>query len=204
MKQSVVGNNGALSKEEIESVSTKDYDEESWKPLIDFFWTRYNRRYFLPIKALQNHTDFEIRNNCGFLIASIDCILIETLEQYYVGQDESLGKLHDPFFSFFKRSQAFKEVIENDKDAGKFAGLVRSGLLHQSKTKKASVINKKNSTPIIGWIDSNDKNQGFEINRDLFHSNVLEEYKNFIKKLKSSENVELREKFIAKLKSLIE
>jgi len=204
MKQSVVGNNGSLSKEEFEAASNQDYDEKSWKPLIDFFWNRYNKRYFLPIKALQDHTDFEIRNNCGFLVASIDCILIETLEQYYTGQDESLGKLHDPFYSFFKRSKAFKGAIENDQDAGKFAGLVRSGLLHQSKTKKASVINKKNSTPIIGWIDPSDKNKGFEINRDLFHSNVHEEYKNLIKNLKSSNNVDLREKFKSKIQTIIE
>ena len=105
MKQSVVGNNGLLSKEEFEAASAQDYDEKSWKPLIDFFWNRYNKRYFLPIKALQDHNDFEIRNNCGFLVASIDCVLIETLEQYYSGKDESLGKLHDPFYSFLEYNE---------------------------------------------------------------------------------------------------
>jgi len=150
-----------MKKEEINEISIDKYDEKSWEPLITFFWNRYNKRYFFPIKILQDHDDFEIRNNCGFLIATIDCILIETLEQYYSGQDESTGKNHDPFYSFFKRSEAFKGVIQSDKDAGKFASLVRSGLLHQSKTKKASVINKRKSTPIIGWIDSSDKSKGF-------------------------------------------
>jgi len=193
-----------MKKKEIDAVPTKDYDKKSWKPLIDFFWSRYNKRYFNPIKVLQNHDDFEIRNNCGFLIATIDCILIETLEQYYTGQDGTSGKNHDPFYSFFKRSDAFKGIIQSDKDAGKFAGLVRSGLLHQSKTKKASVINKRKNTPIIGWININDKSKGFEINRDLFHLSVNQEFQKLIEKLEISENSDLREKFKSKIKTLIE
>ncbi len=193
-----------MKNEEIEEVLTNDYDQKSRKPLIDFFWSRYNMRYFNPIRVLQNHDDFEIRNNCGFLIATIDCILIETLEQYYSGQDESSGNHHDPFYSFFKRSEAFIGIIQSDKDAGKFAGLVRSGLLHQSKTKKASVINKRKTTPIIGWIDTNDKSKGFEINRDLFHLNVYQEFQKLIEKLKILENSGLRENFKSKIKTLIE
>jgi len=119
------------------------FSEDDWLPLINYFWDRYNKRYFNQLDYLINHEDFEIRNNCGFLVATIDCILIETLEQFYSGKDESEGKNHDPFLLFFQRSHAFKNVIQEEKDAGKFAGLIRSGLLHQSKTKKASIINKK-------------------------------------------------------------
>ncbi|WP_321997551.1 hypothetical protein [Draconibacterium orientale] len=193
-----------MKKEEINEISIDEYDEKSWEPLIAFFWNRYNKRYFYPINILQYHDNFEIRNNCGFLIATIDCILIETLEQYYSGLDESTGKNHDPFYSFFKRSEAFNGVIQDDKDAGKFAGLVRSGLLHQSKTKKASVINKKKSTPIIGWIDNRDKSKGFKINRDLFHLAVHQEFHKLIENLKIQEHRDLREKFKLKILTLIE
>jgi hypothetical protein len=192
-----------MTKEKIDKIPTDNYEEVTWEPLIDFFWNRYNKRYFNPIKVLQDHYDFDIRNNCGFLIATIDCILIETLEQYYSGEDESTGKNHDPFYCFFKRSEAFKNVIKSDKDAGRFAGLVRNGLLHQSKTKKASVINKRRSTPIIGWINSSDKSKGFEINRDLFHSNVVCEYHKLIENLKIPENNDLRVKFKSKILTLI-
>lgn len=189
---------------EINNISTDEYKEASWKPLIDFFWDRYNKRYFDPIHSLQTSTNFDIRNNCGFLIATIDCILIETLEQYYSGEDESEGKNHEPFLSFFQRAKAFKEVIKDKSDAGKFAGLVRSGLLHQSKTKKASIINKKSSTPILDWIDTTNKNIGFKLNRDKFHKAVFTEYENLIDNLKKKENSDLREKFKTKLKTLIE
>ena len=190
-----------MTKQQVNKAPTDKYDELTWRPLMDYFWNRYNRRYFKPIEILQSHLDPEVRNNCGFLIATIDCVLIETLEQYYSGTDESKGKEH--FYSFFKRSKAFANVIQSNKDAGKFAGLVRSGLLHQSKTKKASVINKRSETPIIGWIDSTDKGKGFELNRDRFHSNVLYEYHKLIDDLKNPENVDLRIKFKEKMLTLI-
>jgi hypothetical protein len=193
-----------MTIKEIDNAITDEFNDHCWEPLINFFWERYNKRYFNPIKCLQTHENFDIRNNCGFIIATIDCILIETLEQYYGGSDESKGKNHEPFLSFFQRSKAFKGIISDPADAGKFAGLIRSGLLHQSKTKKASIINKQGSTPILDWIDSNNKNKGFKINRDKFHKAVFAEYENLIENLKKKENIALRGKFKTKLKTLLE
>ena len=194
-----------MTLQEIEQISHDNFSEVEWKPLIDFFWIRYNKRFFDQIKVLQYHTDYEIRNNCGFLMATIDCILIETLEQYYSGKDESDGnKLHDPFYEFFKRVLAFNDVIKENGDAGRFAGLIRSGLLHQSKTKKGSIINKQSDTPILDWIDSNNKSQGFKLNRDKFHEVVYNEYKLLIDKLKIPDNSELRNRFKSKLKTLVD
>lgn len=189
---------------QINKASEDKFTEEEWVPLINFFWHRYNKRYFDPIECLQNHSKFDIRNNCGFLIATIDCILIETLEQYYAGKDESEGKNYDPFLLFFKRANAFKNIISDKGDAGKFAGLIRSGLLHQSKTKKASIINKKSSTPILGWIDVNNKDKGFKLSRDKFHKCVHAEYKILIEELKKEKNSDLRRKFKNKLSTILE
>lgn len=193
-----------MTTEEINNASEDVYQDEQWKPLIDFFWDRYNKRYFDQIEVLQKHADFEIRNNCGFLIATIDCILIETLEQYYSGNDESQGKLHDPFIWFFERSDAFKKMGMDSSAARKFAGLIRSGLLHQSKTKKASIINRNFKTPLLGWIDANDENKGFQLNRDKFHKAVLHEYNVLITLIRKDEEIVLRRNFKNKLKTLIE
>jgi hypothetical protein len=193
-----------MTVQEISNAPVDKYSVKEWKPLIDFFWDRYNKRYFDPIKILQKNSNKDIRNNCGFLVATIDCILIETLEQYYSGKDESEGSSHEPFYNFFKRSDAFKIVIKDEKDAGKFAGLIRSGLLHQSKTKKASIINKKATTPILDWVDNKEKNKGFKLNRDKFHNAVFNEYKLLVGKIKEDGNSELRKKFKSKLTTLVE
>jgi hypothetical protein len=187
----------------LKSIRTDIYRDEEWKPLVEFFWKRYDQRYFQPIIALQKHTKFEIRNNCGFIITTIDCVLIETLEQYYAGKDETKGHTHDAFLSFFKRSKIFGEVIKDSKEAGVFAGLIRSGLLHQSKTKKSSTINKKNSTPILEWVDSNNKSSGFILNRDKFHKAVHDQFKALIEEIKKPENHLLRGHFKSKLESIL-
>lgn len=192
-----------MTIETLQAAPTATYTED-WKPLVDFYWSRYNLRYFNPIKELQKHTSYAIRNNCGFLVCTIDCILIETLEQFYSGQDETKGATQDAFLRFFARSSFFKEIIKDRKQAGLFAGYIRSGLLHQSKTKKASILNKKSSTPILAWIDPADPTKGFQINRDLFHQAVLIEYGQLIENLKLPENKLLRERFKSKLATLIE
>nr|WP_315155717.1 hypothetical protein [uncultured Flavobacterium sp.] len=191
-----------MTETELENAEIESFIEGQWEPLIIFFWNRYNKRYFNQIEYLQNSKIKDIRNNCGFLIATIDCILIETLEQFYNGQDESEGQNHDPFLLFFNRSTHFKSLNFTKTDAGKFAGLIRSGLLHQSKTKKESIINKKKSTPLLGWIDDKDKSKGFELNRDKFHQSVKDEFHKLIEQLKIPENTELRKKFKLKLKTL--
>jgi hypothetical protein len=194
-----------VTSEQIEKIQTSGFDESSWNPIIKLFWDRYNKRYFDQIEILQKHSNNNIRNNCGFLIATVDCILIETLDQFYTGTDETKGtKNHDPFLSFFKRSDDFKNVIKEEADAGKFAGLIRSGLMHQSKTKKASIINKKSSTPILEWIDEKDKNKGFKLNRDKFHACVLSEFQILIESLKLPKNEELRKNFKDKILTIIE
>jgi len=193
-----------LTTEQIIKAPAEKYLASEWRPLIDFFWDRYNKRYFNQIRILQNHRSYSIRNNCGFLIASIDCILIETLQQYYAGEDRSYGKTHDPFLLFFKRAKAFHSVIKDSEEAGKFAGLIRSALLHQSKTGKESIINRKTSTPILGWIDAKNKSRGFKLNRDKFHNCVYEEFVNLIKEIKRPENLDLRKKFKNKLMTILE
>lgn len=194
-----------MTIKEIGKVSHLKYDEDEWAPLIKFFRDRYWRRYFNPIKVLQCHADYEIRNYCGFLITTIDCILIETLEQFYSGTDESdANKLHDPFYKFFQRVPVFAGVIKENVDAAKFAGIIRSGLIHQSKTKKNSIINKKSNIPILDWVDTNNKSKGFMLNRDKFHEVIYDEYEIIIDKLKEPNNIGLRKNFKLKLITLID
>lgn len=193
-----------MTKAEINNAPTNEFDKILWEPLINFFWDRYNNRYFYPIESLQNHPDIKISCNCGFLIATIDCVLIETLEQYYSGKNKTTGKSHNPFLLFFKRSNAFNNINLNEEDACKFFGLIRSGLIHQSETKKESKINKRSTTPILGWIDEKDKNKGFKLNRDKFHKSVKDEYIKLIEEIKKPENTDLRTKFKSKLLTLVE
>ncbi len=193
----------SIKKEDLDKIDTNDFNEFQMKPLIKLFWTRFDNRYFNQIDVLEKHSNKEIRTNCGFLMTSIDCILIETLEQFYEGTDESMNNTQKVYQNFFGRNEEFKNIIKTQQDAGKFANFVRSGLLHQSKTKNETKINIKISTPIINWIDEEDKNKGFLINRSLFHKHIKQEYVKYIEKLKLKDEKQLRNKFIKKMKTLI-
>ncbi len=192
-----------LKPKDLDKINIDEFVNEEMKPLINLFWQRFDNRYFNQIKILEQNSEKKIRNNCGFLMTSIDCILIETLEQFYNGTDESKMKTQKVFQNFFSRSKELKQIIKTQKDAGKFAGFVRSGLIHQSKTKNETKINKKESTPILAWIDEANKNKGFLINRSLFHKHVRQEFENYINKLKIKEEKKLRENFIKKMKTII-
>lgn len=64
------------------------------------------------------HNTIEIRGNSGFLIMSIDCLLIETLNQFYLGlkstDERYYGRNWEAFRDFFGYSQYFPAFKDND------------------------------------------------------------------------------------------
>ena len=56
---------------------------EDWNKVIEIFKDRMNGRYFKQIEALNNNLDISIKFFSGFVIMSITCLLIETLEQFW-------------------------------------------------------------------------------------------------------------------------
>lgn len=59
-----------------------DVNSPTWTSAIEIIRTRFESRYFSPIKQLLNSNDKTVKYNCGFLIMSIDSLLIETLNQF--------------------------------------------------------------------------------------------------------------------------
>lgn len=184
-----------MTRNEIQNLQIGPVSNE-WEAAFRLFEKRFDDRYFSQIKVLQ--TNPTTKHTCGFLITSIDCILIETLEQFYEGEDE-IKLTNKSYFNFFERADELKGVFKDHTDAGKFFGLVRSGLLHQAKTKQGSVINIKKDTPIIRWVNEDNKSEGFEINRNLFHECVVNQYANYIVALRQDNNEQLRKNFKKKL-----
>lgn len=184
-----------MTTQEITNLPTDQFVDE-WESAIILFKKRFQDRYFSQIEILQSHPKTKL--TCGFLITSIDCILIETLEQFYEGEDE-VRLTNRSYYNFFQRADELNGVFNDQADAGRFFGIVRSGLLHQAKTKQKSIINIRRSTPIIRWINPDDRNLGFEINRNLFHRCVINEYDVYIENLRKHENELLRRNFKSKM-----
>ena len=191
-----------MTKEEVLSLDSDNLNNSNWPKAINFFESRFEERYFIQLNELINHKNPKIKFNCGFLITTIDCILIETLEQFYDGENET--KNSDlSFLKFFRRNEKLNHLFENKKESGIFQGIVRSGLVHQAMTKKNSIINIKNKDLTIEWIDVNSKHKGFEINRNNFHNCIVEEYKIYTDLLKVGAEKKILDNFIKKLNYII-
>jgi len=104
-------------------------DGASKKSLIDFIYNRLNYRYIEP---LLHFVPAEYKS--GFLMMASACLMIETLESFYAGKDETEWRDGGPSFKrFFERECAFFPGFADD--GVDFYVNVRCGILHQGETK---------------------------------------------------------------------
>src|SRR5689334_14664061 len=120
------------------ALNLQDEVSKDWTTAVDIFADRINGRFLKPIEAIENHDDIEIALFSGFAILALDCLIIETLHQFYSGSNETQGKHEDAFWDFFKSSARFNEFDE--LKARMFYSHYRCGLLHQAQTKRRSKI----------------------------------------------------------------
>ena len=78
---------------------------DNWEKATDIFYDRINGRFLAPVDAIVDHDSYEIREFSGFSILAIDCLIIETLNQFYKGIDETSGENWKAFRDFFKGSK---------------------------------------------------------------------------------------------------
>jgi hypothetical protein len=85
------------------------YDQINWNnfgEVVDAFHGRIDDWYILPTKELINHKD---GGHYAFAIMALNCLLIDTLSQFYYGADRSPSERRD---SFPESSQAkFKDFL---------------------------------------------------------------------------------------------
>lgn len=101
------------------------FDEESRNKIISFIKSRFNERYILGVSVLKNH---------GFLKMSVACFMIETLQCFKMGEQNSKYRSRLIFKTFFDEEENFAEFKEISDD---FYDNVRCGILHQSETTNA-------------------------------------------------------------------
>lgn len=163
--------------------------EEDWQKAIEIFRDRIEGRYIKYIEQIEDD------DNSGFVVMALDCLLIETLQQFYMGKHETpQGKSRDYFLTFLTRG-GFAAFFTEDM-AKRFYYDVRNGILHQAEIKGSSKIMVKRKLPLV---KRSDDKKGIIINRRLFHIQLLKEFEEYISKLKKPEEIELRKNFRKKM-----
>ena len=110
--------------------------ETAKKPLIEkFIRHRLEHRYIEPLKGAKS----------GFLIMAVSCLLIETLQSFWEGCDDTRFQGDKPFVAFFRRNATlfhnFKKFFPRLPNPGKpgnktsaFYRHIRCAILHQAET----------------------------------------------------------------------
>ena len=121
---------------------------------------------------------------------ALDCLLIETIQQFIEGVPETPRRENKCYFKKFLISR-FKEGFD-DKKAEMFYDQIRCGILHQAETKESSKIKTSHELPIIKFTKEKD---GLIINRKKFHEKLKKVIKLYIEELKDTTNELLRKNF---------
>lgn len=175
-------------------------DSPDWKIAIDIFEDRIKGRFLKQVELLETSRNSDVKYFSGFSIMAIDCLLIETLQQFYkgtkrTGKDEDEKMFHD----FFSRTSELAKFFDKIDKTKIFYNQIRCGILHQAQTKKQSIIHIKSGTPLAEWVDINDHSKGLSINRYKFHKALLSNYEKYINDLRNDRNLNLRRKFQRKM-----
>jgi hypothetical protein len=134
--------------ENIREVKVSDYrawlaspDRELAKENIaEMVYHRFYGRYLKPFSF--PNKDYKKHYKHGFAMMATACLLIEALESFYQGLEETpRGENGQMFDAFFARENQFKELRGEP-----FYKNVRCGILHQAETTGGFTISRKSTT----------------------------------------------------------
>lgn len=162
-----------------------DQNSDNWTSAIEIIKDRFESRFFNQIDKIK-HDEFS-----GFVIMSIDCLLIETLMQFYLGAESTETNYKREhwraFKDFFKNSRHFNSDFKTNKICKVFYKQFRCGLLHQAQTKEKSRI-KVCQKEFLTYADKTNLENGLIIDRGMFHEKLESEFHDYIQRLRDNEN----------------
>lgn len=171
-------------------------NKENWGEMTSIFIDRIESRFLKPIRLIEK--DKTIGEFSGFAILALDCLIIETLHQFYEGIDETIGEHRKAFWRFFKQSKYFCSSFSRRK-AFVFYSHFRCGILHQAQTKNKSLV-RIGQDRMIDTV-TNIVSDGLIVDREKFHRAIENEINSYIDKLRSvnPKYSDLKNNFIKKM-----
>ena len=163
--------------------------EDEWQKAIDIFKDRVHGRFLEPISRIEEYI------YAGFAVLALDCLLIETLQQFRKGIRSTSPGEGETFFALFLTETSFGSYFTK-KMAEKFYQQIRCGILHQAEVKENSKVLIRKDTPLIKYTGDR---KGLVINRKLFHQQLVREFEDYVARLREPSNQELREGFRKKM-----
>jgi hypothetical protein len=203
-KNFTVGNWKYLrSKLEIEN-------EDYWDKAVEVFNDRINSRFLVPIQRIKKG---DTKQGEGFAITLVSVVLLEFIAAFELGKIYELDKNSltptsynssaNLFSVFFESVDLFRTGFQSKTLQKRFYSHIRSGLVHEARTKGSDVIissrSSKNTNPQLFYFK---ENQESRLNRDLLLEKITNHISNYCNMILLPENVKKRKGFIMKMDEL--
>jgi hypothetical protein len=176
------------------SISSAD---AKWDKAIEIFEDRIKGRFLNVVRDL-----LEIENTnrnrffgYSFSVMAINCLLIETLQQFYYGLNTTPKPNANAFIIFLTKSRHFNSDF-NSNLARIFYEDIRCGILHQAQTKRNSQLTYHNNSMVEPI------HKGIRIDVKLFSIALLNEFEDYVKLIKLGER-EKRVNFLKKMEYIV-
>jgi len=142
--------------------------EADWETGIAIFLDRLETRYLKHIRSLLGH------RTSGFAALTLDCAVIETLEQFRRGTKKTPRGEGKKYFVSFLTKTSFSAYV-TEEQARLFYRAIRCGLVHQAEA-EASLVKRNSKAPLIAFTKDR---KGLIVNAKAFHEQlevVVREY----------------------------
>jgi hypothetical protein len=180
-------------------IDASDPAANDWVAAISIFETRIRRRFIDPIDTLISLETGLARQNFGFVILAVDCLLIETIQGFREGVSNHSGKSERLFVNFLSQWPTFVTSIpvgDRPNDWAKtFYRDCRCALHHTGATGIDFRVGVKGPAIILN-------KSLVEINRTEFHKELSSEFEKYLADLAALPNATLRLNFRNKMNDL--
>jgi hypothetical protein len=163
--------------------------EKDWKKAIAIIADRLDGRFFKMVERIQDE-DFS-----GFAVLALDCLLIEALQQFKTGVEETPFRKCGEYFETFLTAPGFDKHFNRDT-ALTFYHQFRCGILHQAEIKKSSRVLRHG--PLVRPTQDG---EGLVVNRKKFHAELRRAFASYLRALRRGD-LTLRENAKKKMKSI--
>ena len=162
-------------------------NKSDWRKAVQIVKDRLNARFFDAVEAIDKK-DFS-----GFAVLALDCLLVETLQQFKEGVRETPRGKSGEYFERFLTSAPFSAHF-TQASAAKFYDDFRCGILHQAEIKGSPKVWRV-GVLVAPTPDGN----GLIINRRLFNTTLRKAFAVYLQSLRNRTDATLCQNFVKKM-----
>jgi hypothetical protein len=171
-----------------------DPNAADWNRAVEILASRIRDRYLDPVDFLIASEEAKVgsQRRFGFTVLALDCLVVETLEAFIEGLEDTDGQSKKVFRTFLRTRKQFAAEFATDDIANRFYEQFRCGILHQAETGGDSKV--WSVGPLLSGQGS-----AITVTRNKFHDCLKAEFQIYLSELFDPLNSTLRSNFRKKM-----